>query len=272
MYATTSPALKGKRIVVAGAAGGIGKCVAKRLAELGAVLQLADLNGESLQPLAEELKQPWITVDLGQAEGRERLAEHVQNTWGAVDGLVNCAGVTAFGLQDAVSDTQVERIIRINLTMPILLIRRLLPLLETGREPVVVNLGSVFGHIGYPGFAAYSASKFGLRGFSEALRRELAAGPVRIAWISPRATRTAMNAGAVDALNEELRVRYDTPESVAEAVAKAFERPRRDHVLGFPERLFARINQIFPSLVDRSLRQHLPIVHKHSTKQKEASR
>jgi short-subunit dehydrogenase len=261
--------LANKRIVLVGAAGGIGCCIARRLTDAGATLLMVDRNAQALQPLAANLNQAWIAVDLGSAAGRDRLAGYVEPSWGAADGLVNCAGVSAFGLQDAVSDQQVESVITVNLTMPMLVIRRLLPLLQSGRNLVIVNLGSVFGHIGFPGFAAYSASKFGLHGFTEALRRELAGGPIRVAWISPRATRTAMNAGPVDAMNEELGVRYDTPESVAAAVSEALARPRRDRVLGFPEKLFARINQLFPSLVDRSLLQQLPIVRKYSSQQKE---
>lgn len=272
MAPASTPPLQHKRIVVAGAAGGIGRCVARRLTGAGAALLLTDLNAAALQPLAAELHQPWIAVDLSQASERGRLAEYIESIWGAADGLANCAGVTAFGLQDAVTDAQVERIIQVNLTMPMLLIRRLLPLLEAGRDPVIVNLGSVFGHIGFPGFAAYSASKFGLHGFTEALRRELAGGPVRVAWLSPRATRTALNAGPVDALNAELRVRYDTPDAVAAAVCEALARPRRDRVLGFPEKFFARLNQLLPSLVDRSLLRQLPVVRKYSMQQKEELR
>jgi len=150
------------------------------------------------------------------------------------------------------------------------LTRRLMPLLEKGADPVIVNLGSVFGHIGFPGFSLYSSSKFGLHCYTEALRRELSDGPVRVAWISPRATRTAMNAGVVDQLNNELKVNYDMPETVAGAVVDALSKPRRDRVLGFPEKFFARVNQLFPGLVDAALASQLPVIRKYNAMQKES--
>lgn len=256
--------LAGKRVVLTGAAGGIGRTIAARLGASGARLLLVDIDEERLAELAGQLHQHAITANLLVDRDRTLIRQWVSSEWEALDGLINCAGINGFGLQSAVTDQQLERVIAINLTAPILLTRKLLGLLERGRAPVIVNLGSVFGHIGYPGFSGYSASKFGLHGFSEALRRELADGPVRVAWISPRATRTAMNAGPVDQLNAELKVRYDEPDAVARAICAQLARPRPDRVLGFPEKFFARLNQVFPSLVDRSLRGQLAVIRKYS--------
>jgi len=97
----------------------------------------------------------------------------------------------------------------------------------------------------------------------------LADGPVRVAWVSPRATRTALNAGVIESLNTELKVNVDEPETVAAAVVRAIAQPRRDKVLGFPEKLFARINQVFPGLVDASLIKQLSVIRKYSIIQKE---
>lgn len=262
--------LAGKRIILTGASGGIGRVLSRHLGEAGADVLMVDIAADALRQLATELRQRYVAADLLNEADRTRVARRVADDWGTLDALVNCAGINAFGLQDAVSDEQVERVIAVNLTAPILLTRKLLPLLQRGRSPVIVNMGSVFGHIGFAGFSLYSASKFGLHGYTESLRRELADSPVRVAWISPRATRTAMNAGAVDQLNEALKVRYDHPESVARAVCGAISRPRGDRVLGFPEKFFARLNQLFPALVDRSLKSQLPLIRKYSHIQKES--
>ncbi len=265
---TTS--LKGKRILITGAAGGIGSAIAHRLVQAGSKLLLVDLDTPSLQRLAAETGQAAFPSDLTVPESRSALLDHVRDTSGALDAMVYCAGINAFGLHDVQSDEQIDRIIRINLIAPMQLTRGVLPLLERGKAPVIVNLGSVFGHIGFPGFSLYSASKFGLRGYSETLRRELADGPVRVVWISPRATRTAMNAGIIDAMNVELKVNYDHPERVANAVVAAVARPGRDQVLGFPEKWFARINQLFPGMVDGSLIRQLPIIRKYNLIHKES--
>jgi short-subunit dehydrogenase len=144
------------------------------------------------------------------------------------------------------------------------LVRRLLPLLERQPEACIVNVGSIFGYLGYPGHAAYCASKFALRGFSEALRRELADGPVRVLYFAPRATRTAMNGEHLCALNAELGVAMDDPAQVAQALLRLLRRPARERLLGMPERFFARLNQVLPGLVDRALRRQLPTIRRHS--------
>ena len=262
--------LKGRRILLTGAAGGIGSAIARRLTDSGASLVLADLDTQALRDLAEATAQMRLPCDLANRESREEVISWVADRLGALDGLVYCAGINAFGLHDVQSDELIERIMRINLVAPIQLTRSLIPWLEKGRDPVIVNLGSVFGHIGFPGFSLYSASKFGLHGYTETLRRELADGPIRVAWISPRATSTGMNAGVIDALNAELKVHYDTPDRVAEAVVEALANPRRDRVLGFPEKFFARINQLFPGLVDSSVARQLPVIRKYNSIQKES--
>jgi short-subunit dehydrogenase len=262
--------LTGKRVLITGAAGGIGSAIVRKLVQAGSTLMLVDLDTPQLRQLSAETGQLAFPADLTLPESRVALYNQVRNQFGALDALVYCAGVNAFGLHDVQSDEQIDRIIRINLIAPIQLTRGLIPLLERGNAPVIVNLGSVFGHIGFPGFSLYSASKFGLRGYSETLRRELADGPVRVVWISPRATRTGMNAGIIDAMNEELKVNYDHPERVAHAVVAAIARPSRDRVIGFPETWFARINQVFPGMVDGSLIRQLPIIRKYNSIHKES--
>lgn len=92
-----------------------------------------------------------------------------------------------------------------------LLTHALLPLLQRAPEAAVVNVGSAFGALGHPGFTAYCASKFGLRGFTEALARELADGKIRVLYLAPRVTATAMNDSRVEALNTALGHVVDPP-------------------------------------------------------------
>jgi len=133
-------------------------------------------------------------------------------------------------------------------------------MLQSQPAATIVNVGSIFGYLGYPGCAAYSASKFALRGFSEALRRELADGPVRVLHFAPRATRTEFNSDALNALNAELGTATDSPTKVAEELVRLLHRPVRERLLGMPEKLFARINQLWPALVDSALRKQLAVI------------
>ncbi len=135
----------------------------------------------------------------------------------------------------------------------------------------MVVIGSTFGSLGYPGFAAYSASKFGLRGLMEALSREYADTSLRFQYLAPRATRTAFNTPAVDALNAELKVASDPPQDVAEKLVRSIIRGETRRQLGWPEKLFVRINGILPSLVDSSLRGQLSIIRRHAQRQGRSS-
>jgi short-subunit dehydrogenase len=125
-------------------------------------------------------------------------------------------------------------------------------------------MGSVFGAIGYPGYAVYSATKFGLRGFTEALRRELAASNVSVHYLAPRATRTRINSSAVERMNTELGVAMDDPERVAQAVCRLLVKQQAAAVIGWPEKLFVRINALLPRAVDGAIRKQLPTIERYA--------
>jgi short-subunit dehydrogenase len=199
-----------------------------------------------------------VVADLGTPEGRDAVSLPGANL------LIHNAGVGDFAWLAGQSDATLERIVETNLLAPMQLTRRLLPALERQPEAWIVNVGSIMGYLGYPGHAAYCASKFALRGFSEALRRELAGGPVRVLYFAPRATRTAMNGAGVQALNTELGVAMDDPALVAQELLRLLRRPARERLLGMPEKLFARINQLLPGVVDRALRRQLSTIRRHA--------
>ena len=207
-----------------------------------------------------------VVADVTQADGRARVSAAARDMNGA-NLLVNNAGISDFSLFDAQSDAALEAMLQTNLLAPMLLTRAMLPLLRRQQTASIVNVGSIFGYLGYPGCAAYSASKFGLRGFSEALRRELADSGVRVQYFAPRATRTALNSDAMCRLNEELKVAMDTPERVAQEFLALLDAPQRsESSVGFPEKLFARINQFLPGLVDGAMRKQLPLIRKYACK------
>jgi len=255
------------RALLVGATGGIGSAIARALAPHCDALLLVGRNAEGLRELAHVLDGAgpvtFVAADIGTESGRAAVLDGVRRQRG-IDLLVNCAGTGGFGWLADQSDESVEAIVAINLVAPMQLVRRLLPVLESQRASTIVNVGSIFGYIGYPGCAAYSASKFGLRGFSEALRRELAGGPVRVAYLAPRSTRTRLNSDAMYALNESLGVAVDDPEIVAQALLRLLARPRRERLLGFPEALFARLNQLVPGLVDKAMARQLPQIRTHA--------
>jgi short-subunit dehydrogenase len=258
------------RIVLTGAAGGIGSAVARQLAQSGAALLLTDLRQEPLDRLAAELaangSEPRtlaadVTTDAGRAALAAAAREHRANV------LINAAGINPFGLFAEQSAADIAKAMSINAVAPILLCQALLPVLRERARAHIINVGSTFGSIGFPGFAVYSASKFAVRGFSEALRRELADTEIRVHYVAPRATSTALATDRVRAMNAELGVGMDSPVVVAQAIETVLRDERRELLLGTPERWFAKINALLPAAVDRSLRRQLAIIRRHAAPQ-----
>jgi short-subunit dehydrogenase len=257
------------RAVLTGATGGIGRAIAVRLAALCDSLLLVGRDAAALDALAREVlaaggRARTVPADLTLPSGRETVLRAAAEVTGGMDLLINNAGTGEFAWLADQDDAILERIVRVNVLAPMQLTRRLLPLLLAQGSARIVNVGSIFGYLGYPGHAAYCATKFALRGFSEALRRELADGPVQVTYFAPRATRTAMNGAAVCALNAELGVAMDSPGSVAEALVALLEKPAPERPLGMPERLFAWLNQVAPRLVDRALLRQLPVIRRYA--------
>ncbi len=156
--------------------------------------------------------------------------------------------------------------LQLNLLAPVLLTRALLPDLRARPEAALVFVGSTFGGIGHPGFTSYCASKFGLRGFAQSLRRELADTGVRVDYLAPRATRTELNPPGVDALNAELGNAVDPPCRVAEELLTRLSAGSGgDRHMGWPEKLFVKINGLVPTLVDKSLAARLNRIRHHAT-------
>jgi len=257
------------RALITGASGGIGRALAQELHGRGASVLLVGRNAQALECAAQALggrsaRVDWCAADLATAEGRARVLETAGHWGGGSNVLVNNAGRSDFGMLDQLDDAVIERLFAINAIAPMQLTRALLPTLRAQPAAAILNIGSVFGSLGYPGFTAYSATKFALRGFTEALRRELADSNVRVHYFAPRATRTGMNAAAVDRMNAELKVAMDSPAQVAVAACAMLEAGKTNAVYGWPEKLFVRINALLPGVVDGSLRKQLPAIRRHA--------
>jgi short-subunit dehydrogenase len=146
-----------------------------------------------------------------------------------------------------------------NLLAPMALTRDLLNLLRTAERPRIVNVGSVFGDIGHPQCAAYSATKFGLRGFSDAIRRELMAEGIGLTYVAPRATQTEA-AHKFDHLVAPYAMAVDSAEVAAAQILSAIRRDARNSYARGPERFFVMLQRLFPGLIDQALGRKLPAV------------
>ncbi|MBV7551626.1 SDR family oxidoreductase [Pseudomonas sp. PDM28] len=255
------------RVVLTGASGGIGLAIATALCASGAKVLAVARHREPLVPLLERYPDNlcWIRADLTLLCDRREVLARAQGI-GGINLLINAAGVNHFAMLEQLDDSEINSMLAVNISAPICLTKLMLPLLKQADSAMVVNVGSTYGSIGYPGYASYCATKFALRGFSEALRRELADTRVSVLYVAPRATRTGMNSPAAQALNDALKANVDDPQTVAAAVIHAIAGDRRDLYLGWPERFFVRLNSFLPHLVDRGLRKQLPLIRRLSQK------
>lgn len=264
--------LKGKTLLLTGATGGIGEAIAKQLTECGSRLILVGRSDKNLKNIAHELHLAehngfTLQADITTHAGRETIRTALIALENPIDVLINCAGVSLFGFLEDNQPADIEKMINTNVTATILLTQQILPFLNKDQGRILI-VGSSFGALGFPGFAAYCASKFALRGFAEALRRELAGSKIQVAHIAPRATNTRLNSDAVIGLNNALGNSVDEPESVALAVENLLSMRNIHNVnLGWPERLFLGINAIFPRLIDKALRGKLPIIRSFARKE-----
>jgi len=258
--------LTGKKVVLTGASGGIGGAFAKALAVEGCQLLLAGRNTNKLEVLMGALEgsgHSVVVADLNSTEGRATLVKAASIFQAEV--LINGLGVNQLCLLETTNDRDIERIVATNLRVPIQLCRDFLPLLKNCPNAAIVNVGSILGSIGYAGSSVYCASKFGLRGFTESLRRELADTNIKVIYFAPRATNTELNSAEMQQLNKELGNAVDEPDWVADMLIKTLkDRKSANRYLGKAESFFVRLNGLFPSLVDKALFKQLPVIRRFS--------
>ncbi|WP_298197568.1 SDR family oxidoreductase [Novosphingobium sp.] len=256
-------AVRGKVAVVTGAASGIGRAIAMSLAARGCHLALADVNEAGLHETAARLGSV-VRISLHRIDVSDRAAvaafpDRVVAAHGGVDILVNNAGVALGGRFDQVTEADFDWLLSINFHGLVSMTRAFLPRLEQRPESRIVNLSSIFGIIAPPGQAAYAASKFAVRGFSEALRNELAMSrsPVGVTVVHPGGIRTAIADNARVAANtdpeEERRQRAHfaavlkmPPEKAGEIIVRGLIARRPRVLVGNDAKLVALIERLLP--------------------------
>jgi len=256
--------LRNSRAVVTGASSGIGRAIARELARAGARLVLVARRRERLDELAAE-----ITAAGGQAEPvvgditeravRQRALETAQSAWGGLDILVNNAGIGAVGLFEEANPERIRRIMEVNFFAPAELIRLALPLLENGNRPLIVNVGSILGHLAIPYSSEYCASKFALQGFSRSLRAELSRHAIDVLVVSPGTTQTEFFDVVIERGRTPAWPRHAAvpAEVVARKTVDAMRRGRRQIVPNRWGRLLLWLDRLAPGLVDRFMARYV---------------
>lgn len=267
---------RNRHILITGASSGIGAALATLLAGRGASLLLHGRKQKALDEMAAKCMEqgcPRVvtcSADISTEEGRGHLVNCVSTSFPKLDTLINNAGIGCFSLFDEQSPELIEKLISTNITAPILLTRALLPTLTAKPEPRILNIGSAFGAIGYPGYSTYCASKGALRMFSESLAREYADTPLKVQYLAPRATRTAINSDRANQMLKATGGKSDAPVTVAEAAIKLLISGKTQAAVGWPEKLLVRLNGLRPELISSVLRRQLHKIkpYAHSAQEK----
>ena len=242
MFKRKIRSLSGKLVFVTGAASGIGRAVAEAAAREGAVLHLTDIQGDLLETVAEEIRRDGGDVafaraaDLSDYDAVRSLAAELTRDHGSMDVVMNIAGISTWGTVRSLEHSDWKRLVDVNLMGPIHVIEELVPpMIEARRGGHLVNVSSAAGIIGMPWHAAYSASKFGLRGVSEVLRFDLRRHRIGVSLVCPGGVRTPLTQtvriAGIDKESPAFRKaqagfhkRAVTPEKAAEAIIRGVHR------------------------------------------------
>lgn len=235
---------KDREIIVTGGSGNLGQLIVGMLRQEGAHVVVLDRS-----PPADGSR--FIQHDLSTPDGIEAAAASVASR--RCDILVNLAGIQFFGPLEKQPADHLLASYLVNLVAPVRLSQAVLSGMKARGSGQIANVGSIFGSINFAHFVSYSSAKAGLRGFSQALRRELSGTGVEVTYVAPRAVRTALNSPAVMEFARLTHMNMDDPKVIARRIVGAIRSRRRDAYFGFPESLFVRVNALAPSLVDGAL-------------------
>jgi short-subunit dehydrogenase len=249
--------LTGKRAILTGASGGIGRAAADMLVKAGVRLTLAARNADALNQLANALRTAEgdvavVPTDITKSDDRRRLVETAVAKFGGLDLLINNAGVGSWGHFATSSADIMRQVMEVNFFGPIELTRVAMPHLMKGNQPAVVNVTSMCGRRGMPAWPEYSASKFALVGMTEAWRGEFARFDVDVITIVPGLTDSGFQTNCLRN-DGKADIRFTEgmkPEDVATGIVDAIRRNRREVVLGGEARRLLRFNRFFPRLTN----------------------
>lgn len=198
--------LQGRTAVVTGAASGIGKAIAERLAEDGVRVIGVDRNAEALEAISGY--ESTLAVDLVDPDSVPRVRAHVEAGTGACDILVNAAGISAFGLFDDSDSSLWSDTMAVNVEAVARLTREFLPLLRASDQARIINIGSTCSQFATAGLSAYVVSKHAILGLTRALASELGAEGITVNCIQPGAIVTGITQSTFEE-NAEFRAHWE---------------------------------------------------------------
>ena len=268
-------ALQGRVVAITGAASGIGRALALEMARRGAHLALCDVDEAGLEETVRQVASHHVSaerVDVADRGAVEAWAAHTVARHGRVDAIVNNAGVTVQETVAELTYDDLEWIVGINFWGVVHGTKAFLPLLLERGSGWIVNVSSVFGLIGFPGQSSYNATKFAVRGFTEALRWELEDTGVTVCSVHPGGVRTnIVRNGRLyrDAMGRvppsEMAARFErvartSPARAAKIIAEGMVRREPRILVGPDARFFDALQRIAPRRYGSILRRLVDLV------------
>lgn len=244
-----------KVAVITGAASGIGRALAQQLARFGCHLALSDVNEAGLRETVASIQNPDIRlishrVDVSDRNAVAEYADLLQREFGLVDILFNNAGIAGkhADMQDY-DYSDYETVLNVNLWGTIHCSHEMLPLLMRSDQPQLVNFSSILGLVAPARSGAYAASKFGVRGYTEALQMEYADSPLIVSCVHPGfiATNIAAAANASAEMVEKFRTQGMPPQRCAEILLKQVAKGRRRIVITRLAKVLDCLQRLAPS-------------------------
>jgi len=259
----------GKVAVITGAGSGIGRALAVQLAERGCILSISDVSADGLQETRKLIEAAGAVcsthiVDVADRAAVEEFAADVVREHGAVHLLVNNAGVTLVDWAEHVSYDDLEWIMNINFWGVVYGTKSFLPYMREVDEAHIVNVSSLFGLVSMPLQSAYNASKFAVRGFTEALKMELAGSHIGVSCVHPGGIKTGIGRNsrvseeALSVPKEELIAEFEkaartTPEKAAAVIIRGIEKNKRRVLIGGDARFVDLVARFFPGSYEKIL-------------------
>ncbi len=247
--------LANKTVVLTHATNTLGRALAQALAGKSARLVLSGGDEAALKQLAERLpgdQHSVVASDINTEPGRVSLLHTCQQGNRGLDILINNPMSGGQGSFRATPQSTIDAYLKAHLNAPILLIRALLPQLLKRDSAQIVNIGALTASIGLPGFACDSAARFGLRGFSEALGRELGDTPIKVIYFAHRGIKSEQTQANKN-LGSALKRPLDSADSVGKALIRAMETESPFTQMGWRERLWIKRNAVAQKKIDQAI-------------------
>ena len=253
-----------KSVIITGAASGIGRAAAEAFCRAGARVAMVDIQQEALRAARSEIiaRNPArddgapiaLPADVSHSDDLERVVEAAESAFGAIDILINNAGLAMGGRFQEGDPERMHALLEVNLYAPLRLCQLVLPHMLQRGSGHILNVISSSASLGVPGYAAYAATKSGLMGFTRVLRRELAGTGIRLTLLCPGSTATPMTRAMLDFGRGTAAQPHHGPEVPAAAMLGAIRAGRETVVVSSRPAAQAAVSwldRVFPKMMNR---------------------